>query len=233
MTPCGCPGCRAPLNPGLVWSIKDRPEKYCSRDCRDAIWDHYHGGKKEKKMPHVLADDFGDAGVIRRKCDKCGAQILLCWKGPDGEYCSNACKKQAIAEGEKTMTTETTTATAAAPSPIVAGAPAPKKTTTKKAVKAAKKTAPAKKAKTAKTQKAASNGAAKTAFECFRDGTAKAAIAAILSDQKYHPVEDLTKVCDKLKTGHGQIRFALAQMAERAGATVEYRNDNAEVRVTK
>jgi len=104
--------------------------------------------KKGRKM-NVPATDFGAAGVIRRKCDRCNNPILLCWKGRDGEYCSNTCKKLAES-GDKTMT-DTTEATATAASPIVAGKPATKKAPKKAA---AKKAAPKKAAKKA----AASNG---------------------------------------------------------------------------
>jgi len=81
---------------------------------------------------NIPANDIGP-GLTRKLCDRCKKPVFLCWKGRDGEYCSNECKK--AAEKENQMTSDSN-------SPVTGGATAAapaKKSTAKKG--AAKKTA--------------------------------------------------------------------------------------------
>lgn len=195
------------------------------------------------------ATEFGASGVTRERCDNltCGKIILFTWKGRDGVYCTNACLKRAE------RTNEMTDATATIESPISGGTPAatkkaPAKKAAKKVAPASKKTA-AKKAPAAKTaaakktvpaaKKAKNTASPKTPaakgdpFNAFRAGTAKAAVATVLGDGKYHAFSELVSACEKAGTGAGQARFALAQLAEK-GHSVEWKNGGKEeVRVTK
>lgn len=125
----------------------------------------------EPNVPHVLTTDFGDASIIRRFCDNTACKnpgknptfdidgrimtmITMCWKGRNGEFCSNDCLKTEKKYTEK----ETIKMPEENDSPISAGTTAPKKGG-KKAVakKAVAKKAVAKKAagKTAVAAKAA------------------------------------------------------------------------------
>ncbi len=160
---CSRPGCCCP-NSALSYRVAKIPgAEYCSRECMDAVFEQQ--GKKMK----VPATDFGDAGVVRRHCDHCGALCSpLCWPGRLGspwegqEYCTNRCKRAAEAKGEPNVTDSTeANATAAATSPIVAGAPAPKKTAKKAPAKKAVKKSAAPAKKSAAPKKAASNGSGK------------------------------------------------------------------------
>jgi hypothetical protein len=98
----------------------------------------------------------------------------------------------------------------------------------KSAPAAAEKAAAPKAAKALKAAKAVAEK--KGPFDVFRPGTCKAAIAALLSDGQYHAVADLKKICDGMKIGRGQIRWALSELTDRSGIAVEYRDDKNEVR---
>ena len=154
-------------------------------------------------MPHVPAEDFGAAGVIRRYCDRCRKPITLCWKGRGKEFCTNACRK-AYESGDTMPETNTETVTET-PSPIVAGAPAaakPKKTAKPTAKKAAAKP-PAKAKPTPKAAKPAksSNGArdpngpsekAEASLEALKKGNVS--IAKLMKDNEWSEGTTRTQV---------------------------------------
>jgi len=113
ITTCARPGCGRYV-PTVPFQVFGQPAKYCSRECCSwALEQHRKRQRKlkesnesnEKESMQKIAEDFGDAGIVRRFCDNpaCGRPITLCWKGRDGEYCSNKCLKT---EGVATMTTE-------------------------------------------------------------------------------------------------------------------------------
>lgn len=107
----------------------------------------------------VPAEDFGEAGVTRTRCDKCRKPVVLAWKGRYGVYCSNNCLKTEDQQGDlNDMTDESTPDT----KPIRAGAASPKKKTGAKKAAAPKKT-PAK--------KAAGDGAARANAKFADDAT--------------------------------------------------------------
>ena len=113
---------------------------YCSRDCVEKAHAERYKDKKATQMER-LAEEFGDAGVIRRFCDRCNAPIHLCWKGREGEYCSNVCLKLAEKQQGETQVTdqnETPAAVTTPASPITAGS---SKSNKKKSAPAVKKTA--------------------------------------------------------------------------------------------
>ena len=163
---CALAGCYNVVRPDQEHTVRGRDEKYCSHECAVRALELMTAKGRKGKMPHVPAEDFGNAGVIRRYCDRksCGRPILLCWKTEenDNEYCSNTCLK--LARKESTMP-ETTTATATetdVPAPIVAGKSAtPKKNATKKSPKKAP-AAPAPKKVVAKATTKATKPAPKT-----------------------------------------------------------------------
>jgi hypothetical protein len=107
----------------------------------------------------VPAEEFGDAGLTRRFCDRenCKNQIAIAFTSTDGEreYCSNRCRNEAEQEREQPDMTDEATATETA-APASKPKPATKKTAAAPAKKAAAKAAPP-----AKEKKAASNGNAK------------------------------------------------------------------------
>lgn len=231
---CSLDGC--PNRVGAVpYTILGNVEKlFCSQKCASLAWD---GRKKRsasaaaeesEETMNVPAEDFGDAGVVRKICDRNGCQhaVTLRWMGRYGEYCSNACMKLAESGDGEMTTTETTAAAPAAEKPITAGKTPAKKTA------AAKKAAPKKSAKKAapKTNEAAPKEApAKdVGFGVFRPGTVKAAISEALVDGKYHSVAELKKICDETSTGYGQINWAFKELAERAGVEIEWKGDEKE-----
>jgi hypothetical protein len=118
---------------------------YCSRDCVEKAHAERYKDKKATQMER-LAEEFGDAGVIRRFCDRCNAPIHLCWKGREGEYCSNVCLKLAEKQQGETQVTEqneTPAAVTTPASPITSGSSkSAKKKSTPTAKKAAAKSAP-------------------------------------------------------------------------------------------
>jgi hypothetical protein len=75
-------------NVELVTKPKPEPEPATSVKKEENQQKHH---RKEPKEVKIKAEDFGDAGIIRRFCDNCGNPITLSWRGRRGEYCSNAC----------------------------------------------------------------------------------------------------------------------------------------------
>ena len=122
--------------------------EYCSRSCVEQAYNEWKAktAPKEESKVDRLAEEFGDAGVIRRFCDRCQSPITLAWKGRYGEYCSLVCRDLAE-KGEQQVPDETNdTAAAPAASPITAGASkkkAPAKKNAPAAKLAAKKATPA------------------------------------------------------------------------------------------
>lgn len=62
-----------------------------------------------------LAEDFGNAGVVRFYCDAdgCGKPLRMCFRGRAGDYCSVACLKRCdavrIANGPRKVTGQSVT----------------------------------------------------------------------------------------------------------------------------
>ena len=157
---CAWMDCSKPILPkGQIYNLFGQPGiDYCSRECVEKAHAKWMASKKasEKTPMQHLAEEFEDAGVIRRFCDRCKTPITLCWKGRNGEYCSNSCLKLSEKQGEtKVSDTETNTAatTTAAP-PITAGS-SKKKPVVKKTVKPAKPAPAVKSAPAAKPVPAA------------------------------------------------------------------------------
>lgn len=177
MKSCALPGCGGPVSPLTgIYTIAGRPDvEYCSRVCLDIAFAEFSKARareqrnkpefvtptKEVGVPHVLASDFGDAGVSRFFCDRseCGKPGYVEWsqKGFPGKFCSNECLTRAK---EDTKMSEATEDAAAVGSPIVAGVKKAKKSAKKTAAKPAVKTAkaPAAKASPAKPAVARANG---------------------------------------------------------------------------
>ncbi len=74
-----CDGCGKLLNQSVRYTIKDRPDVYCSAVCRDRVF-------------------FGDAGEAKKrstpkKCAHCGAKLN--GKKRDALYCGDKCRMRA------------------------------------------------------------------------------------------------------------------------------------------
>lgn len=177
---CARPGCDNRIPVFTPYQVFGQQELYCSKPCVEWALDELKKRKKksarsEAEDPMLQpAEDFGDAGIVRRFCDnpECQRPITLCWKGRNGEYCSNKCLKT-----EK----ENTTNMASQPVPMQDpnDAPPAKPITggsKKKTAPAAKKAAPAPKAaKPAKAAKAAKPAKAATTSRVNPDATIKLA----------------------------------------------------------
>jgi len=134
--------------------------------------DHDLEPEESSMMESAISKEFGDATIVRHICDRkgCGKPVTLGWKGRDGEYCSNACLKQAerVTKENIKMTTELNeevdTTTHDDDSPVTAGKSSDKKKKKKakgtKITKAPGKTAKAPDKSEAKA-KSKANGAAK------------------------------------------------------------------------
>ena len=128
---CDLPGCGCALPQNGWFALACLPEKYCSRACMKKALAAVNA--RRKKVPEVLADDFGEVGVTRVYCDNpsCGRICApLAWPSDDlkRKYCTNECRKQ----GEKMMDEGTLQVEE---KPIVAGKPVEKSKKAPKAVK--------------------------------------------------------------------------------------------------
>jgi len=68
-------------------------------------------------------------------------------------------------------------------------------------------------------------------FGRFRQGTAKAAVAATIASGAWVPMADLVAICDSMGITTGQIGVAFKQLTAHTGRTIEFRNDKKEVRI--
>ena len=225
---CALPGCSARINPLAVYTIKDRSEQFCSRECVDAAFDLVTKAKKkgkEDKAMRALAEDFGDSGVTRGFCDwkRCGLAILICWKGRKDqtkEYCSHACRDTAEREeNQMTETNATATATADAP-PIVAGTPDKKRTKKVAAKKAAAKKAAAKPANKAAKGKFADD-AVITVKGKDHGRRGKAAECMNLLKTGMTVAQLREKIAKKEGLNSGYLRWTLDAATESGYATVK------------
>lgn len=123
------------------YRLGDHPGEYCSSRCVRIAFDLMKRGKpytkgnfpvytepryaepnsrhvkganeanEKEQNVKVKAEDFGDAGIIRRFCDAegCNNPIALSWRGRSGEYCSNACLQKEKKEKSTFMTAANTT----------------------------------------------------------------------------------------------------------------------------
>ncbi len=85
-----CDGCGKVLNQSVRYTVKDKPEVYCSAACRDFAF-------------------FGDRHAARKhstpgRCAYCNATLV--GKRRDAHYCDDACKKLASRHGTPTRTRE-------------------------------------------------------------------------------------------------------------------------------
>ena len=168
-----CANCQKPVG-AVPHTIKDRPEKFCSSECSATLFLTPSSKRRKEKNMQVPALDFGGE-VSRHFCDNpnCRKPVTLCWKGRNGEYCSNGCL-QAVEnsefQGDNMPDNETAAPVAPANKPITAAAP-------KKSKKApAKKSEPKKVVK--KTAKAP-----KVVVKTPEKGS-KAAIVTALMERK-------------------------------------------------
>lgn len=174
---CARDGCSQPLGP-VSWRMYGESADYCSRSCMETVQAEQEQRKHRKRrvttelpqrqeggegtIVEVPATDFGAAGVVRQVCDRpgCGrplgvqldGSVALSWKGRDGVYCSNRCKKiaESIKRKEENMTSSDTAAATAVEKPITTAEPHVPKAPAKgkaKIAKIAKSKAPKAKAK--------------------------------------------------------------------------------------